>query len=161
MPEPIFQEKLIDSLCTTLAISKPAAETPSIVVRKRRHRVGSPTLQRRILIVDDNVVNRKVAQQFLETLGYSRACIYTAVNGIEAVESLKQHMVDVVLMDVQMPVMDGLTATAEIRKFCSKVRIIACTASATNEQRNQCLQVGMDGFLTKPLQREFLEEELG
>lgn len=81
--------------------------------------MGSPTLQRRILVVDDNLVNRRVTQQLLELLGYSRSCIYTANNGIEAIECLKQQVVDVVLMDLEMPVMDGMSATVEIRRRVS------------------------------------------
>lgn len=166
LSEPIRRAKLIDALCTALSVTKPAIlEEPRLVeFRKRRHRMGSPKLQRRILVVDDNLVNRKVTQQLLELLGYSRSCIYTASNGVEAIECLTQQVVDVVLMDLEMPVMDGMSATTEIRRVWGRhskqVQIIACTAAATNEKRQQCLAISMDGFLTKPLKREALEDEL-
>ncbi|MCS6791590.1 MAG: PAS domain S-box protein [Oscillatoriaceae bacterium SKYG93] len=105
----------------------------------------------RILLVEDNAINQKVALRILERLGY-RADI--AGNGIEAIEALRRQPYDIVLMDVQMPEMDGLEAT---RRICQewpsekRPRIVAMTANAMLEARNICLQAGMDDYISKPI----------
>lgn len=104
----------------------------------------------RILLVEDNAVNQKVALRILERLGY-RADI--AGNGIEAIEALRRQPYDLVLMDVQMPEMDGLEAT---RRICQewpseRPRIVAMTANAMLDDRNICLQAGMDDYISKPI----------
>ena len=112
--------------------------------------------QIRILLAEDNVVNQKVATHLLDRIGY-RADI--AANGLEVLEALKRQSYDVVLMDVQMPEMDGLEAT---RRICrewpanKKPRIIAMTANAMQGDREKCLEAGMDDYITKPVRREEL-----
>ncbi|MBD1813360.1 response regulator [Microcoleus vaginatus DQ-U2] len=112
--------------------------------------------QIRILLAEDNVVNQKVATHLLDRIGY-RADI--AANGLEVLEALKRQSYDVVLMDVQMPNMDGLEAT---RRICQewpankKPRIIAMTANAMQGDREKCLEAGMDDYITKPVRREEL-----
>ena len=114
----------------------------------------------RILLAEDNVVNQKLALRFLEQMGY-RADI--ASNGLEAVESVERQPYDVVLMDVQMPEMDGLEAT---RRICARwrrgerPRIVAMTANAMQGDREMCLAAGMDDYLTKPIRVERLVEAL-
>ena len=111
----------------------------------------------RILLADDNSVNQRVTSLMLEKLGY-RADVVS--NGLEAVDAVQKIPYDVVLMDVEMPEMDGLTATnhilaeklAEITPY-----IIALTAYAMSESRHQCLQAGMKDFLVKPIRLEDLE----
>ena len=106
----------------------------------------------RILLAEDNVVNQKVALLLLEKQGY-RADI--ASNGIEVLEALSRQPYDVVLMDVQMPKMDGLMATRQICQELSldcRPRIIALTANAMGEDRQMCLDAGMDDYLAKPIQ---------
>lgn len=114
----------------------------------------------RILIVEDNVVNQKVTMKFVEKMGY-RADIVT--NGVEALDALKNIPYDLVLMDVQMPVMDGLNATRLIRNPDSRVLnkavpILAMTAHATDDDMEKCMDAGMTGYISKPVTKEKLEE---
>ncbi len=104
----------------------------------------------RILVVDDNLVNQKIAKLMFARLGYHSMEI--ANNGLEAVQAVKNHDYDLVLMDVQMPIMDGLTATKAIRtELRSNVRIIAMTADAMPEDRQACFDAGMDDYISKPV----------
>ncbi|MBW7883622.1 MAG: response regulator [Caldilineaceae bacterium] len=119
-----------------------------------------PTLAKqaplRILLVEDNAVNQKVALRMLDTLGY-RADV--AGNGIEAVLAVKRQQYDVILMDVQMPEMDGLEATRAIRALGPAGRrpyICAMTAGATLEERTACFDAGMNAFISKPVIAEQL-----
>jgi two-component system sensor histidine kinase/response regulator len=113
-----------------------------------------------VLLVEDHPVNQEVARRFLERLG----CEVTVVgDGAQAVAECAERSFDIVLMDVQMPVMDGLTATREIRKREGqgrRVPIVALTASAMTDELEHCLGAGMDGLLTKPLEFERLREAL-
>ncbi|MDX2216720.1 MAG: PAS domain S-box protein [Oculatellaceae cyanobacterium bins.114] len=108
----------------------------------------------KILVVDDITVNQKILVRILQGLGY-RADI--ANNGREAVKSAQRQSYDLILMDVQMPEMDGLAATRQIRQLCSEThpRIVAVTAHAMPSDREECLQAGMNDYLSKPV---FLEE---
>jgi len=115
----------------------------------------------RILLAEDNVVNQKLAMRILQQMGY-RADL--ASNGIEAVESVERQPYDAVLMDVQMPEMDGLEASRQITRRWApgqRPRIIAMTANAMQGDRELCLQAGMDDYLTKPIRVEKLIEALG
>ncbi len=106
-----------------------------------------------ILLAEDNPVNRTLAVRLLERRGHRVAC---AANGVEAVALWKARPVDLVLMDVQMPEMDGLAATRAIRELevasGRRTPIVAVTAHASAEDRVRCLEAGMDGFLAKPIQ---------
>jgi signal transduction histidine kinase/DNA-binding response OmpR family regulator/HPt (histidine-containing phosphotransfer) domain-containing protein len=106
----------------------------------------------RALVVDDNAINLKVASRNLEKLGCT---VHAATNGVEALASLREHEVDVVFMDIQMPVMDGFEAARAIREreaqTGGRVPIVAMTAHAMAGYREVCLQAGMDGYITKPL----------
>jgi PAS domain S-box-containing protein len=104
----------------------------------------------RILLVEDNPVNQMVAKLMLKRLGYQINAI--ANNGLEAVQAVQNDSYDLILMDVQMPKMDGLTATKMIRQgLKSSVRIVAMTADAMPEDRQACLDAGMDDFISKPI----------
>jgi PAS domain S-box-containing protein len=115
----------------------------------------------RILLTEDNLVNQKVASLMLDRLGYKIQSI--ANNGVEALQYLQHHQIDVVLMDVQMPEMDGLTATRHIvETYPPEMRpyIIAMTANAMEGDRESCLNAGMQDYISKPIRKEELSVAL-
>src|SRR5258706_59268 len=160
LAKPIHQSQLFDTLVSLLAQDaepKPAMQEPA------KPRIDAGMAARhplRILLAQDNVVNQKLALRILQQMGY-RADL--ASNGIEAFESVGRQAYDVVLMDVQMPEMDGLEAS---RRICARwdpanrPRIIAMTANAMQGDRDMCLKAGMDDYLTKPIRVDRLVEAL-
>ena len=112
-----------------------------------------------VLLVEDNFVNQKVAVKFLERLGCT---VQVASNGAEGIAAYRKQRFDIILMDVQMPVMDGMTATRMIRALETDkhVPIIALTANAMSGDRERCEAAGMDGYLTKPIEVERLRSLL-
>jgi signal transduction histidine kinase/DNA-binding response OmpR family regulator len=113
----------------------------------------------RILLAEDNAVNQKLALRILEQMGY-RADV--ASNGIEAVESIERQIYDVILMDVQMPDMDGLDATRSIRRLANVTQphIIAMTANAMEGDREMCIAAGMNDYISKPIRVNELVQAL-
>ncbi|MGB2925054.1 MAG: response regulator [Limnothrix sp.] len=118
----------------------------------------------RMLLAEDNVVNQKVATNVLKRLGYR---VDIAANGLEVLTALKRQMYDVILMDVQMPEMDGLEATRYIKTHWDSINgevacpwIIAMTANAMQGDRQICLDAGMDDYLSKPIQKAKLIDSL-
>jgi len=112
----------------------------------------------RILLAEDNAINQMVAIQMLKKLGYSAD---VAGNGLEVLQAIERQTYDVVLMDVQMPEMDGLVAAQEIRKLWPKgPRIVAITAYALKGDRERCLAAGMDDYISKPIVIEELRRVL-
>jgi PAS domain S-box-containing protein len=114
----------------------------------------------RILLAEDNIINQKVALRFLERIGY-RADI--AFNGLEVMDALKRQLYDIIFMDIQMPEMDGVQATIEIRKQFppeKQPRIIAMTANAMKEDHAKYLASGMDDYIVKPFKMEELVRSL-
>ncbi len=162
LTKPLHQSQLFDALVNLLADDKttasarrtPAPAKPKIDAQlAARHPL-------RILLAEDNVVNQKLALRLLQQMGY-RADL--ASNGLEAVECVARQPYDVVLMDVQMPEMDGLEATRQIRsteRLGAQPRIIAMTANAMQGDREACLGAGMDDYVTKPIRVDALVEAL-
>ena len=114
----------------------------------------------RILLAEDNATNQKLALRLLARMGYHAD---VAANGLEALEALERQLYDVVLMDVQMPEMDGLEATRHIRRELPEARqprVIAMTANAMQGDREMCLAAGMDDYVSKPIRIEELVEAL-
>ncbi len=137
---------------------RPPSDPRSLVVHQGR--------QRRALVADDNAVNQKLAVRLLEHLGFTAD---TAANGLEALRALDTAPYDLVLMDVQMPEMDGFGATRAIRQreteTGSHIPVIAMTAGALKGDRERCIEAGMDGYVSKPIERialaRAIEESLG
>jgi PAS domain S-box-containing protein len=144
LEKPVTQSNLLDAVVQALSGSLP--ETP--VVRPARHAIRSL----RVLLAEDTPANQKVVRAMLEKRGHQTII---ADNGREAIEYVRQDEFDVILMDVQMPIMDGLQATAVIREMSdpakADVPIIAMTAHARREDRHRCQQAGMDAYISKPL----------
>ena len=158
LAKPVRQSQLFDTLVGLLVgatAPREAAPAKSQIdpTMASRHPL-------RILLAEDNVVNQKLALRILQQMGY-RADL--ASNGLEAVESVERQKYDVVLMDVQMPEMDGLEASRRITAKWSpgeRPRIVAMTANAMQGDREMCLSAGMDDYLTKPIRVERLVEAL-
>jgi PAS domain S-box-containing protein len=112
-------------------------------------------LRARVLLVEDNAINQEVASEFLDELGIE---VETADDGAQAVVASRRRPFDLILMDVQMPVMDGYQATAEIRRrgLRPDVPIVAMTAHAMSGDRERCLEAGMDDYISKPIDMERL-----
>lgn len=111
-----------------------------------------------ILLVEDNLINQKLAQRILEKMGY---VIKIANNGLEAIEKIKDSDFDLVFMDIQMPEMDGIEATKYIiNNFDKKPKIVAMTANAMQEDKETYLEIGMDGYISKPISIDNLENIL-
>jgi len=114
----------------------------------------------RILLAEDNTVNQKLALRLLERMGYRADVV---ANGLEVLEALQRQRYDMILMDVQMPEMDGLEASRAIHEgweAWQRPRIVAMTANAMQGDREECLAAGMDDYLTKPIEIEALQETL-
>lgn len=114
----------------------------------------------RILLVEDNLINQKVAQKMLKRLGHDADL---AVNGKEAIQALESHPYQIVFMDIQMPEMDGLEATRIIRERwlpAERPCIVALTAYTLEYGREMCLSAGMDDYISKPLIIEDLRDAI-
>ncbi len=131
--------------------------------QRRKHQFDTDRLQAihgaRVLLVEDNEINRIVA---LELLAEARLQVDVAENGERALEKLTHNRYDCVLMDVQMPVMDGCRATQHLRTMdgCKNVPVIAMTANAMDDDRDQCFEMGMDDYIAKPILPKTLYEML-
>ncbi|MGE5470088.1 MAG: response regulator [Bacteroidota bacterium] len=127
--------------------------------RRERVRQWSRFAHLDVLVVEDIDVNREVMQELLASVGLASR---TAGNGVEALAEIERQVPDVVLMDCQMPVMDGFAATRKLRENPAwrHLPVIALTASAMQEDRENCLAAGMNGFLTKPIRMDVLYERL-
>lgn len=131
------------------------------LIERKSSQLPSKSLE--VLLVDDNAINRKVALFTLQKLGHK---VQSARDGAEAVTKFQESHFDVILMDIQMPVMNGYEATAKIRLLqqdCPNkkpARIIAMTANAEKGEKEKCIDLGMDDYMSKPFKSEVLEEKL-
>jgi two-component system sensor histidine kinase/response regulator len=142
---------------TLLAALGPDAEISASANVPAVERLPRCSAAGRVLVVEDNVVNQRLAKVLIERLGYE---VDLAANGEEAVTQLARRSYDVALMDCQMPVLDGFEATRQVRRLdapACRTPIVAMTASAMDGDREQCLNSGMDDYLTKPLDLEKLK----
>jgi len=158
LAKPLRQSQLFDTLVTLLA--RDVAPKAATGAKPRLDTAMAARHPLRILVAEDNVVNQKLALRLLQQMGY-RADV--ASNGIEAIESIERQPYDVVLMDVQMPEMDGLAAAREINRRWPdgmRPRIVAMTANAMQGDREECLAAGMDDYVTKPIRVDQLVEAL-
>jgi PAS domain S-box-containing protein len=154
--KPFHPRDLQEKLLAQWANKAPAAQPPSVPVWDEQFARRFPA---EVLVVEDNVVNQKVLLRILQRLGYQGSL---AANGEEAVRLANERPFSLIFMDVQMPVMDGLEATRQIRTQTAIEQpiIIAMTAAATQDDRTQCLMAGMDDFVTKPASLERIAETL-
>ena len=160
LTKPLRQTQLYQCLSLVLTNISGAStavipSTPSIITRHSLAEVEAQS-KGQILVAEDNPVNQKVAVKMIEKLGYR---VDIVENGLEAIEASQRISYDLILMDCHMPEMDGFEATRRIRVQTHGVRhipIIAMTANAMQEDRNQCLAAGMDDFLSKPVMSKSL-----
>jgi two-component system sensor histidine kinase/response regulator len=158
--KPVRQSELREAITRVLRPNEQESPIP-LVTRFSLQDVHCPTTFLRVLVAEDNPVNRQLIARLLEKRGHS---VQIAINGLEAVEALSKERFDLVLMDLQMPEMGGVEATAAIRQNENSsglhTPIIALTASAMQGDREKCLASGMDGYLTKPIRPLELDELL-
>jgi len=162
LTKPVKQSYLYDCLRMATGMQKKSEKQRPDVILTRHSITEDRKNKFRILLVEDNKINQKVALAILGKLGYNTDPVN---NGKEAVEALGNTNYDIVLMDCQMPEMDGYEATGEIRKPESnvldhKIPIIAMTANAMKEDREKCIQAGMDDYLSKPVNPQELSNML-
>ncbi|MBW2593967.1 MAG: response regulator, partial [Deltaproteobacteria bacterium] len=162
LTKPVKQSHFYDCLATVTNMQKePKKDRPVAIIT--RHSLTEDLKRKvRILLAEDNLINQKVALNMLKKFGYR---VDVVANGKEAVRALGAIPYDIVLMDCQMPEMDGYEATGEIRNPKSKVLdlkvpVIAMTAHAMKGDREKCLEAGMDDYLTKPINPQELSDML-
>jgi CheY-like chemotaxis protein len=155
--KPVRMRELVSVL--SVVLSRPADTLQSRTVSAQEKLAAGPKpIRGQVMVVEDNIVNQKVAQRFLQRFGCEVAI---ANEGGEAIELFKSGHFDLILMDCQMPGMDGYVATQRIRSLESKaagaqqprrIPIVALTANAMQGQMERCMAAGMDDFLSKPIE---------
>ena len=154
--KPALQADMLEALLQVLS-TRSGADKPVKVVT--RHTLREDRAPLKILLAEDNAVNQKLASRLLENQGHS---VVVAIDGAQALAFLEKQNFDLILMDAQMPIMDGFEATAAIRHLEEATRahipIVAMTAHAMVGDRQRCLDAGMDGYIAKPIHaRELFE----
>jgi len=154
--KPIRGSELLKAILRALAVG---TKPPPLLPLRYEPQPNKSSL--RILLVEDNAVNRQLALRLLEKSGHE---VRVAENGLRALDMFQTHEFDLILMDVQMPEMDGFEATAAIRAIeqnkHTHIPIVAMTAHAMKGDRERCLEAGMDGYIAKPINREELRAVL-
>jgi two-component system, sensor histidine kinase and response regulator len=147
--KPVLQSDLLQALLRVLGSRADATQPPQLITR---HSLRERRLPLRVLLAEDNVVNQRLAVRLLQKEGYT---VVVACDGAKAFEAWQQQQFDLILMDVQMPVMDGVEATAAIREREQgngiHTPIVAMTAHAMAGDRQRFLSLGMDGYVSKPI----------
>ena len=154
LQKPIKQSSLYDALTAFLSGHETAAPDTDGA------QSGSSSRSRRVLLAEDDAVNRTMVTQLLEKMGHET---HAVPDGAEALAAIHEQAYDIILMDVQMPELDGLEATRRLRhEMPSKEQpyVVALTASVTEDDRRRCLKAGMDAFLSKPIRKDELAEAL-
>ena len=152
LKKPVKQSELLDAVM--MALDRSTGKTPAIITR---HTIREARARLNILLAEDNLINQKLAVKLLEARGHR---VTIASDGKEAVEAFLKGGFDLILMDVQMPEMDGLEATRAIRKkegeLGGHIPIVAMTAHAMTGDRERCLEAGMDDYISKPIKPDTL-----
>jgi CheY-like chemotaxis protein/HPt (histidine-containing phosphotransfer) domain-containing protein len=157
--KPVKEAELLETLVTVMGPPTEGAPPPLVT----QHTLKESLRGLDVLVAEDNQVNQKLVTKLLESMGHQ---VVVVDNGASAVSAVEARRFDLVLMDVQMPVMDGLSATAAIRERersrgrGERLPIVALTANALKGDRERCLEAGMNEFLTKPIRKEALAEVL-
>ena len=166
LSKPVRRQELSNALASALASltsaslrTQTAGHDVEVVEDRKGRKTTSASL--RVLLTEDNLINQRVATRILEKEGHT---VFIANNGLEALRACEDRTFDLILMDVQMPQMDGLEATSEIRRR-EKIRgthtpIIAMTAHAMADDRDRCLAAGMDAYMSKPIDIQCLFETI-
>jgi PAS domain S-box-containing protein len=163
LAKPLYRRNLYHCLVSVLEGKEADLQSRSVSARRNKARINQPTLKNKhVLLAEDNLINQEVAISILRNGGLS---VETANNGREALAFLKAKVFDLVLMDVQMPEMDGLEATRVVRNPGSEVLnhqipIIAMTANVMKEDQENCLNAGMNDYIAKPFDPDSLFEKI-
>jgi PAS domain S-box-containing protein len=157
--KPINQQQLLETVCASLQKTASVQARPSLLTR---HTIRESARRINILLAEDNLINQKLAVSLLQKMGHT---VTVAQNGKRAVEMSEIEQFDLILMDVQMPEMDGLEATAAIRareasSGGTRVSILAMTAYAMAGDSDRCIAAGMDGYISKPINTQELFETI-
>jgi two-component system sensor histidine kinase/response regulator len=159
--KPVRQSELRDAIVKVLGAKSESASAAPLLTRFSLQEAQGPAETLNILVAEDNPVNQKLAARLLEKRGHRAVVV---ANGREALDTLEKMNFDLILMDVQMPGMDGLDATKIIRNSEKgtgrHIPIVALTAHALKRDEERCIEVGMDAYLTKPIRPEKLDELL-
>ncbi len=155
----INQKQLLETICGSLQKDATTKTRPSLLTR---HSIRESKRSLNILLAEDNLINQKLAISLIQRMGHK---VSVAQNGRQALEAIEREKFDIILMDVQMPEMDGLEATQAIRtkeRLIGRPRIpiIAMTAYAMAGDRDRCLEAGMDGYVSKPVNAQELFETI-
>jgi signal transduction histidine kinase/DNA-binding response OmpR family regulator/HPt (histidine-containing phosphotransfer) domain-containing protein len=156
LTKPVRQSTLFDAIATAIGPAEAVSAAPAAIEQ------DLPVRPLQILLAEDNPVNQMTATTMLEKLGHA---VVVANNGRQAIDKIKEQRFDIVFMDVQMPEMDGVTATGEIRKSEKvtgrHIPIVAMTAHAMKGDKEKCLEAGMDDYVSKPIRRKDLADVIG
>ena len=158
LTKPVKQKSLLNAISLILNPERKKKQDEVLVTRHTINQINRYKVD--ILLVEDNAINQKLTTKLLENMGYH---CDIAVNGIEAVDAVKKRNYDIILMDCQMPVMNGFEATKKIRELESgpkPIHIIALTAFDINTVKEECDLAGMDDYVSKPIKKNILLEKL-